>query len=160
VLDSGCGTGEHALFLASRGLEVMGVDIAPSAIERARAKAIERKVALTLLVADVLDLPSLGRQFRTVIDSGVFHVFENQAEVARYVAGLHSVLEPDGVLHLLCFSDEEPGTWGPRRVTRDELQASFASGWHLESVERAEFDVNPPMIPAKAWLARCRRLGV
>jgi 2-polyprenyl-3-methyl-5-hydroxy-6-metoxy-1,4-benzoquinol methylase len=159
VLDSGCGTGEHALFLAARGLEVTGVDIAPSAIERARTKAMQRRIDVTFMVGDVLELPGLGRRFRTVIDSGVFHVFETDDAVARYVAGLHAVLEPDGVLHLMCFSNEEPGSWGPRRVTREELRAAFATGWQIESIERATFEVNPPMTPAHAWLARCRRAG-
>ena len=36
VLDSGCGTGEHALLLAERGMEVLGVDVAPTAIGLAR----------------------------------------------------------------------------------------------------------------------------
>ena len=39
ILDAGCGTGEHALLLASRGHRVVGVDLAGEAIRRARAKA-------------------------------------------------------------------------------------------------------------------------
>jgi cyclopropane fatty-acyl-phospholipid synthase-like methyltransferase len=157
VLDSGCGTGEQALLVASRGLDVLGVDISPSAIAIARAKAAERGIAATFLVADVLQLESLERRFRTVIDSGVYHVFEPAAEVARYVAGLHAVLEPEGTLHLMCFSDAEPGSWGPRRVTRDELRASFSVGWEIESIEPAAFEINGPAPSARAWLVRCRR---
>ncbi len=159
VLDSGCGTGEHALFLAARGFDVVGVDIAPSAIAKARLKAGERGVAATFLVADAMELDALDRRFRTVIDSGVFHVFETTEEVARYVANLHAVCEPEGLLHLMCFSDEEPGSWGPRRVTRDELRTAFAVGWQIESIEPAEFEVNGPDRSAKAWLVRCRRTG-
>ncbi len=36
ILDLGCGTGEHALFLASIGFEVTGVDVSPGQIEGAR----------------------------------------------------------------------------------------------------------------------------
>jgi SAM-dependent methyltransferase len=158
LLDSGCGSGEHALFFASRGAEVLGVDIAPSAIARAREKATERGIAATFLVADVLDLESLGRRFRTVIDSGVFHVFENAEEVTRYVASLHAVLEPEGLLHLMCFSDEEPGTWGPRRVSRDELTSAFAVGWRIESIEPDAFETILSTGPARARLLRCRRI--
>lgn len=39
VLDAGCGTGENALYLASLGFEVWGIDGAPSAIEKAKEKA-------------------------------------------------------------------------------------------------------------------------
>jgi SAM-dependent methyltransferase len=158
VLDSGCGTGEQALYFASRGLEVVGVDFSPVAIQIAQAKAKERRLKAEFVVHDVLDLASLGQQFRTVVDCGMFHVFDVESDVARYVAGLRAVLAPAGVLHLLCFSDLQPGQLGPRRVSQAELRAAFRSGWAIESIEPATFDVNPPIGPAKAWLARIVRL--
>jgi hypothetical protein len=43
-------------------------------------------------------------------------------------------------LFLLCFSDEEPGTQGPRRVSKKELYNTFAQGWAIVFIEptRAE----------------------
>ena len=158
VLDSGCGTGEQALYIASRGLDVVGVDFSPVAIEKARAKAKQRRLKAEFSVHDVLDLASLHQQFRTVVDSGTFHVFNVEGDVSRYVAGLRAVLVPAGVLHLLCFSDLQPGELGPRRVSKDDLRAAFREGWRIESIEPATFDVNPPIGPAKAWLARIVRL--
>jgi cyclopropane fatty-acyl-phospholipid synthase-like methyltransferase len=87
VLDSGCGTGEHALLAASHGADVTGIDLAPTAIARARAKAAERGINGRFEVADALDMEYLGRTFDTVIDSGVFHVFADE-DRARYVAAL------------------------------------------------------------------------
>src|SRR5262245_36068433 len=107
VLDAGCGTGEHALYLAARGHEVVGVDLVPKAIERARAKAAERGLAATFVVGDVLELEALGRSFQTVVDCGVFHVFDD-ADRARYVASLARALRPGGPYHMLAFSDAEP----------------------------------------------------
>src|ERR1700761_8819402 len=60
VLDAGCGTGEHALLAAAHGAEATGIDAAPTAIERARAKAAERGLPARFEVADVLDLGVLG----------------------------------------------------------------------------------------------------
>lgn len=60
VLDVGCGTGENALCVASLGLDVVGVGAAPTAIERARAKATERGSRAECLVADGLALEGLG----------------------------------------------------------------------------------------------------
>jgi hypothetical protein len=46
-------------------------------------------------------------------------------------------------LRLLCFSDEESGTQGPRRVTKKELHDAFAEGWSVESIESSRFEVRP-----------------
>src|SRR5262252_7149723 len=40
ALDVGCGTGTNAIWLAQHGYEVLGVDLAPLAIEKARAKLL------------------------------------------------------------------------------------------------------------------------
>jgi SAM-dependent methyltransferase len=158
VLDSGCGTGEHTLLLAERGIAALGVDIAPSAIDAARAKAAARGIDAAFEIADVLALHRLGRTFATVIDSGVFHVFDDN-DRSRYVASVASVLEPGGVLHLLCFSEHTPGTTGPRRVTQAELRASFSDGWTVDRIDVSEMEVRPEYSaePARAWLARIVR---
>jgi len=156
VLDSGCGSGENALFLASLGHEVTGVDFSPLAIDIARRKAAAAGSTASFQVHDVLELGSLGRAFATVIDSGVFHVFED-ADRARYVESLRAVLGPGAQLLLLCFSDAQPGADGPRRVSEDELRGAFADGWTVASIEPAMFDVGPPIGPARAWLARIVR---
>ena len=152
VIDVGCGTGENALELASRGLEVLGIDASPRAIGAAEAKASERGLPAEFLVADALDLGSLGRRFRTALDCGVFHVFDDP-ERPVYVASLASALERGGVLHLLCFSDRQPGSFGPRRVTQQELKHSFADGWDVSEIVATTFVTNLPELQAQAWLA-------
>ena len=158
LLDSGCGTGENTLMAAARDAEALGVDVAAPAIDRARAKAAERGIAARFEVADVLALGRLGLTFDTIIDSGVFHVFDD-ADRARYVASLASVLEPGGRCYLMCFSDRQPGDWGPRRVRRDELTDAFSDGWTIDSITADTFDVNPVMgtDTVQAWLAVIRR---
>jgi cyclopropane fatty-acyl-phospholipid synthase-like methyltransferase len=158
VLDSGCGTGENALLAASRGADVVGIDVAPTAIARARAKAADRGLAVRFEVADALDLGRLGLDVDTVIDSGVFHVFGDE-DRARYVASLAAVLRPGGSCYLMCFSDQQPGDWGPRRVRADELRSAFRDGWALESISAGTFEINPVngATQAQAWLAAIRR---
>ena len=158
LLDSGCGTGEHALLAASRGADVTGIDVAPTAIARAREKAAQRGLDARFEVGDALDLEHLGSTFDTVIDSGVFHVFGDE-DRARYVESLAAVLQPGGACYLMCFSDRQPGDWGPRRVRADELRAAFSDGWTVESIAADRFDINPvgDVAQAAAWLARIRR---
>jgi SAM-dependent methyltransferase len=159
LLDAGCGTGEHALLAAARGADVVGVDISPVAIGLARAKAAERGVTARFEVGDVLRLGRLGLVFDTVIDSGVFHVFDD-SDRARYVSGLASALRPGGTCYLMCFSDRQPGDAGPRRVSQDELRAAFADGWSVDGIAGETFDLNPGLgiTTAQAWLATIRRL--
>jgi cyclopropane fatty-acyl-phospholipid synthase-like methyltransferase len=159
VLDAGCGTGEHALLAAARGADVVGVDISPRAIERARHKAAERGLAVRFEVADALSLDGLGLTFDAVIDSGLFHVFDD-ADRARYVTSLASVLPPGGTCYLMCFSERQPGALGPRRVRQEELRAAFSDGWAVTSIVADVFEVNPGLgTPvAQAWLATIGRI--
>ena len=110
-------------------------------------------------VADALSLGDLGLSFDTVIDSGLFHVFDDDNR-ARYVASLASVLRPGGHLYLMCFSDRQPGTLGPRRVSEDELRAAFGDGWTILAIQADTFAVNLGLFPSttvQAWLATVSR---
>jgi SAM-dependent methyltransferase len=159
LLDAGCGTGENTLLAASRGADAMGIDVSPRAIEKARGKAASRGVKARFEVTDALSLEDLGRTFDTVIDSGLFHVFDDGSR-SRYVASLASVLRPGGRCYLMCFSDRQPGTAGPRRVSRDELRAAFSAGWTVVSIQADTFEVNPGLFGAttvQAWLATMSR---
>jgi cyclopropane fatty-acyl-phospholipid synthase-like methyltransferase len=163
VLDVGCGTGENVLYLAARDHEAWGLDFVPLAIERAKAKAVQRGIDARLVVANALELSKLGRQFDTVIDCGLFHTFTDE-ERPIYVGSLTEVLRPGGLLFLLCFSDEQPGTEGPRRISRQEIWDAFHEGWNVGQTEATHFEAIPrpdgltfgPDGP-KAWLATIER---
>jgi len=158
LLDAGCGTGEHVLLAAAHGADAMGVDLSGLAIEKARAKAAERGLIARFEVADALHLERLGERFGAVIDSGLFHVFDD-ADRPRYVTSLAAVVEPGGSYYMMCFSDSQPGVWGPRRVREEEIRAAFADGWEIVSLTPDQFSINPieGANTAQAWLAVIRR---
>ncbi len=112
LLDAGCGTGEHTILAAGHGARALGIDLSHRAIELARRKASTRGVEVRFEVLDALLLPTLGEEFDTIIDSGLFHVFDDSARTA-YVEAVRTVLRPAGHLHLMCFSDRQPGDWAP-----------------------------------------------
>jgi len=164
VLDCGCGSGENALFLANRGQKVTGIDFLAEPVKWAKQKADERGVNATFLVMDALALKDLPEVFNNAIDSGLFHVFNNE-DRRSYVEGLATVVKPGGRFFLLCFSDAEPGDAGPRRVSRKEIEDAFVEGWTIESIEPARYEVRPDPNDAsfrdggpRAWVVVVRKL--
>jgi SAM-dependent methyltransferase len=160
LLDAGCGTGEHALLAAARGATVTGVDISPRAVARAQGKAAERGADVAFAVVDLLgSVPFEDASFDTVLDSGVFHSFADDDQAA-YVGNLTRVTAVGGRLHLLCFSEYQPGDWGPRRITQAELRAAFTGGWSVEELEPAVFRVNEVhgTTRVQAWRAHLLRV--
>ncbi|HET7014948.1 MAG TPA: class I SAM-dependent methyltransferase [Streptosporangiaceae bacterium] len=160
LLDAGCGTGEHSLLAAASGADVVGVDISARAIEQAKGKAAARGIKARFEVGDARSLGQLGAMFSVSIDSGLFHVF-NDEDRAKYVASLASVMEPGGTCYLMCFSENQPGDFGPRRITQAELRAAFSDGWIVTDIVPAAFDVNRmpeyDEATAQAWLATITR---
>jgi SAM-dependent methyltransferase len=157
VLDVGCGTGENALFLAERGFEVVGVDAVSVAIAAARRKAAARGLPALFLVHDALALPGLERRFGTVIDSGLFHTFDDD-ERPRFAASLADVLLPGGRYILLCFSELELREGGPRRVTQGEIREVFDKPPFLvRSIAASEMATGLDGEGRKAWLALIER---
>lgn len=157
VLDVGCGTGENALLLASRGHPVLGVDASETAIARAREKAAARALAgAQFHVWDALQLRRLRKTFDTVVDSGLFHVFQDDQR-RLYAQSLAEVTASGSDLFLLCWSDAEPPGPGPRRVAEHEIRDAFRSIFAVMDVAPAGFErLGGP--PAKAWLARLTKI--
>jgi len=158
VLEVGCGTGENALHLASKGHEVVGVDAAERAIDQARGKARLRGVHARFLVHDALSLGELRDRFDTVLDCGLFHVL-NDEQRECYIRSLATVLRPGSMLYLLCFSDTEPGHDGPRRVSAPELIEAFRAPFAVEKLERTHIAHRRSPRGAAAWLATLVHVG-
>ena len=156
VLDIGCGTGEHALMAAARGLDATGIDAVPKAISQAQRKAEDRGLTVRFLVADALRLADLGEQFDTVLDSGLFHIFSDE-DRPRFIASLGTAITAGGHYYLLCFSDRQPGTMGPRRVSESEIRESFVPpDWRVDAIDAVTMGTN--MEPIRAWRASISRV--
>jgi SAM-dependent methyltransferase len=156
VLDLGCGTGEHALMAAGLGLDATGLDAAPAAIGAAGRKAAERGLTARFLVWNALDLAALHEQFDTVLDCGLFHIFDDD-DRATLVESLRTVMPPGSQYHLLCFSDRLPGGFGPRRVSREEIRTSFRDGWRIDSIKAATIETTMGPVGVPAWHATITR---
>ena len=151
VLDVGCGTGEHALMAAELGFDATGIDLSPKAIRLAQQKALDRNLHPCFLVGDALKLDSGGR-YDTVLDCGLFHLFDDD-DRPRFVSSLSASMVPGGRYFMLCFSDRQPGDWGPRRVSQAEIHSNFTEQWHIESMEPCKLEITIDPEGAHAWLA-------
>lgn len=156
VLEVGCGTGEHTLLAAERGLSATGVDLAPTAIVKARAKAQERGLQARFLVHDALSVDRLGDTFDVVLDCGFFHVLSDVDRVTLTDA-LRSTMTAGSEYHLLCFSDRVPGDAGPRRIHQDEIRLSFAEGFSVDEIRESYIEATFLDEPVPAWMARITR---
>lgn len=153
VLDIGCGTGENAIFFASLGHEVWGLDSAPLAIKKAEEKARDRAVRLEFKVGDALHLEQLGRRFDTITDCGLFHTFSDKNR-KLFARSLKAALSKSGTYFMLCFSDKESADWGgPRRVSKHEIFATFSTGWRINYVREARFSTTFDDEGGYAWLS-------
>lgn len=157
VLDVGCGTGDLAIALAQRGLQLLGVDAAESAIARARAKAAASDPAVGRLlqfrVGDALHPESLPGPFAAVVDSGFFHVF-GPSEREQFARNLATAVTNGGRYYLLGFAFDSPVPNAPRQVRDRELRELFAAehGWRMLALRPAKFIVRaaPQGVPAIA----------
>ena len=115
---------------------------------------------------DALALKDLPEVFDNVIDSGLFHVFSDD-DRRRYVEGLATVLKSGrSVCSCSASATTEPGTQGPRRVSRKEIEDAFAEGWAMESIVPSRFEVRPDLKEftfseggPKAWFVVVKRAG-
>jgi ubiquinone/menaquinone biosynthesis C-methylase UbiE len=151
VIDLGCGTGENALELARRGLEVWGLDATAAPLAKAEEKRAARGLSAAFVHGDALDLSALNRTFDMVLDCGLFHVLEDE-ERLRYRRSIDLVLRPGGRLLMLGLATNTSGR-GPRGYSAEELRAAFAEGYQEVFLRSALFWATPDKGNLPAWLS-------
>lgn len=146
ALDLGCGTGIHAVDLARRGWRVTGIDLAPTALERARERAREAGVEIDLVEGDVTALrdAGVGKGFDLIVDFGTVHGL-GRDQVERVGRGVDAVAAADATLLMLAFA---PGKRGPvpRGMGRDEIERTYPA-WDV--VDEEPQDAELPWFLAK-----------
>lgn len=137
ALDLGSGPGTQAMALAERGFQVTGTDISRTAVARAQAAALARRLSATFVVDDVR-ATKLAGPFDLIFDRGCLHVLPPMlwATYARTVFGL---LAPGGWLFVKSFSVLEPRETVPHRFTPDEIRSVFEGRLDVVSISETEY---------------------
>ena len=149
ALDIGAGTGTNARWLAAQGFDVLGVDIASSAVEQARGKLAGERCRFE--IADFLAAPPAG-PFDFVFDRGCFHVFDDAADRARFAANVARVLAPGGLwLSMIGSTEGAPRDHGPPRRSARDIAEAIEPVLAIHELSAAEFSDGMPF--ATAW--RC-----
>lgn len=141
AVDLGCGAGNYAIYLASRGFDVTGIDISPAAIKLAQENAEKKKIKARFQVADLSgDLSCFNIGFDFAFEWNVLHhIFPEQREVyAKKIAGL---LKKGGIYLSVCFHEQDPqfGGKGKYRTTSLDTRLYFSNLEELKSLFSSYF---------------------
>ncbi len=125
ALDLGCGTGTNAIYLASQGWYVDGVDFSPLAIHQGRKKLRKQfrvmKSQINFFVGDVtrLDRLALNSPFDLIYDIGCLHALGNERAAMNYVKGVRHAIKPGGFFLLYAHQpEEEPAAFPEHGLTK------------------------------------------
>jgi len=142
ALDLGTGSGIWGIELAKRGWQVTGIDVVETALERARDRVQNARVAMRLIHGDVTALRAagVGHGFRLILDTGTFHDL-NTGQRDAMGREVSAVAAPDATVLLLVW----PKRLRPliRGASRSEVEMAFP-GWAVTQVEPSHFQ--PPKL--------------
>jgi SAM-dependent methyltransferase len=144
ALDLGCGAGNYAVWLATKGFRMTGVDISPKALEVAEHLASKKGVTCRFVVEDLLgDLRKLDHPFDFAYDwEMLHHVFPQDRE--KYVRNVHRVLRPGAKYLSVCFSKDDPDFGGEGKYRRTPLGTTlyFSSEHELRKLFEPLFHID------------------
>ena len=152
----GCGSGNNAIYLASQGFEVTGVDVSPTALAIAAKKAVEAGVQVDWLLADVVALPEL-QPFDLIFDRGCYHHI-CQYDSPAYVKSLCQLSHGGTQAMILAGRPAEGSRGGPPRIEESTIRKDFSTRFDFEWLQKITFDSrNPNGRSAEAWSIHLRR---
>src|SRR6478672_3381427 len=145
VLDAGCGEAALSLYLAERGYTTVGLDIAPTGIELARAEAARRGITTaTFEVADISDFTGYDGRFGTIIDSTLFHSMPVDRREG-YQQSIVRAAAPGAAYFVLVFDAAGMPADSPvNAVTQDELRDVVSKYWEIDDIRPARIHAYVP----------------
>lgn len=116
VLDIACGSGNYSIYLAELGFDVTAIDISSKAIEIAKEKANTARVKINFVCGDFLEHNFGEQKFNFIFDYSILHHVAPQ-DLEHYAKKESSLLEKNGILALVCYSDKDEYSQGKKSAT-------------------------------------------
>jgi len=149
AVDLGCGTGSHAIDLASRGWRAVGIDNQRRALKIARARAAASGADVTFVPGDVTALQAgdIGAPADFFLDVGCFHHLPGPGRQAM-AESVTAAAAPGATLLMLTFSPARRGPMPPG-ASREEIETAFG-GWKILADEPADTSGMPRALQGSA----------
>ena len=141
AIDLGCGTGTNVITLAQHGWNVIGVDFATLALQKARQKAEDANINAQFKKQDVRKLQDIEGPFDLALDMGCFHNLHDKQQ--DYLDRLHQILAPTGYWLLyahLRSADDTTTTHGLLPANLQRAQSQFDLVWRKDSHDKIGWD--------------------
>ncbi len=130
VLDAGCGIGRHSIALASKGYEVVGLDISPLYLEEGRKAANEAGVDVKFVQGDMRDVGGTLEDeapFQAVVNMFTSHGYYQGDDDLQFFRDLHGLTAPGAALVI-------------ETLNRDYILRNFTPIGHEEAGEICKYD--------------------
>ncbi len=137
VIDIGCGEGFYSIYLASKGFDVLGIDISENAIKYAKENAKKKGVNVRFITMDLYNLSELKEKFDFVLEWAILHSvpFEKRE---KYVESVSHLLNKEGKYLSICFNEKDTkfGNIGERiRLVPESARAIMGTKMYFSSLD-------------------------
>jgi ubiquinone/menaquinone biosynthesis C-methylase UbiE len=138
VLDVGCGAGTDAIYLASKGFNVIAIDISHEAIRIAEERAKKANVKVNFTTGDFLEVEFDNESFDFVNDRGCFHHM-NPLRREDFAAKVSRILNSQGFYYLRCWSDKQQSQGGAYSISKEVISRIFSKYFDVGDINDFRF---------------------
>jgi SAM-dependent methyltransferase len=133
----GCGAGTNSIYLASKGFDVTAMDVAPTALAMAKARADKAKVKVNWMLVDVTKVPTL-KPFDFMFDRGCYHGVRRSL-AKEFVESSCKLSKPGTKFLILAGNANEARHYGPPRVKEEDIRKDFTSSFDFTWLRESQF---------------------
>jgi cyclopropane fatty-acyl-phospholipid synthase-like methyltransferase len=120
VLDLGCGSGRHLVYLAKHGFDVFGIDISKHGIKIAKTWLKKEGLKANLRISDIYKkLPYKNNFFDAIVTIQTLH-HEKIEEIRKLIKEIERILKPNGLIFVTVLK------YAPKKcIPKDKLELKF-----------------------------------